>query len=84
MVPNIPTADQVAEGVRVFALPATAMAEENGLKGLANIILAGKLWAETKFCSREALDQALEACVPPRKAHLLEPNKKALQMGIDA
>ena len=84
MVPNIPAADQVAEGVRVFAVPATAMAEENGLKGLANIILAGKLWAETKFCSREALDQALEACVPPRKAHLLEPNKKALQMGIDA
>ena len=84
MVPNIPAADQVAEGARVFAVPATAMAEENGLKGLANIILAGKLWAETKFCSREALDQALEACVPPRKAHLLEPNKKALQMGIDA
>ena len=83
MVPNIPAADQVAAGVRVFAVPATAMAEENGLKGLANIILAGKLWAETRFCSREALDQALAACVPPRKAHLLEPNKKALQLGID-
>lgn len=84
MVPNIPTADQVAQGVRVFAVPATAMAEENGLKGLANIILAGKLWAETQFCSRETLDAALTACVPARKAHLLEPNKKALQLGIDA
>lgn len=84
MVPNIPTTDQVAQGVRVFAVPATAMAEENGLKGLANIILAGKLWAETQFCSRETLDAALAACVPARKAHLLEPNRKALQLGIDA
>ena len=83
MVPNIPAADQVAEGVRVFAVPATAMAEENGLKGLANIILAGKLWAETKFCSREALEDALRHCVPPRKQHLLEPNLRALQMGIE-
>lgn len=84
MVPNIPAAGELAEGVRVFAVPATALAEESGLKGLANIILAGKLWAETRFCSREALDEALKACVPPRKAHLLEPNMRALQMGIDA
>ena len=61
MVPNIPTADQVAEGVRVFALPATAMAEENGLKGLANSILAGTLWAETT-CSRPACPRARRTC----------------------
>ena len=84
MVPNLPAPEQLAEGVRVVALPATAMAEENGLKGLANIILAGKLWAETKFCSREALDEALVACVPAKKAHLLEPNRRALELGINA
>ncbi len=83
MVPNIPAPDQVAQGVRIYAVPATAMAEEHGLKGLANIILAGKLWAETQFCTREALDSALAACVPPRKAHLFEPNKQALQLGIE-
>lgn len=84
MVPNLPAAEQLAQGVRVVALPATQMAEENGLKGLANIILVGKLWAETKFCARETLDAALTACVPARKAHLLEPNKRALQLGIEA
>lgn len=84
MVAQVPAADELAEGVRVYALPATALAEENGLKGLANIILVGKLWAATQFCSREALDEALAACVPPRKQHLLEPNRRALQMGIDA
>lgn len=83
MVPKVPAASELAEGVRLFEIPATAMAEENGLKGLANIILVGKLWAETHFCSREALDEALKGCVPPRKQHLLEPNMRALQMGID-
>ena len=74
---------ELVEGVKVFAFKATEMAEDAGLKGLANIICLGKLWAETHFCTRETLDAALEKCVPPKKQHLLEPNKRALQMGID-
>ncbi|MDO4404951.1 MAG: 2-oxoacid:acceptor oxidoreductase family protein [Atopobiaceae bacterium] len=73
----------LADGVNVFAFKATEMAEEAGLKGLANIICLGKLWAETHFCTRETLDAALAKCVPPSKQHLLEPNRTALQMGID-
>ncbi len=84
MVPNVPAPEELAAGVRVFAVPATELAEANGLKGLANIILVGKLWAETRFCSRETLETALKSLVPPRKMHLLEPNLKALQMGIEA
>ena len=41
-IPDVP-------GVAMCALPATAMAEEAGFKKLANIILAGKLYAETAF-----------------------------------
>ena len=74
---------EIADGVNVVTFKATEMAEEAGLKGLANIICLGKLWAETHFCTRETLDAALEKCVPPKKKHLLEPNKRALQMGID-
>ncbi|MDI9590526.1 MAG: 2-oxoacid:acceptor oxidoreductase family protein [Acidobacteriota bacterium] len=74
---------EMAEGVSVITFKATEMAEEAGLKGLANIICLGKLWAETRFCARETLDAALEKCVPPTKRHLLEPNRRALQMGID-
>ena len=74
---------EMADGVNVITFKATEMAEEAGLKGLANIICLGKLWAETHFCARETLDAALTKCVPPTKQHLLEPNKKALQMGID-
>ncbi len=78
-----PEAVEIADGVKEFAFAATKLAEDEGLKGLANIICLGKLWAETRFCDREVLDEALAHCVPPRKQHLLEPNRKALQIGID-
>ena len=80
MVPDVPA----IEGVRVVSLPATAMAEEHGLKGLANIILVGKLFAETGFCDRATLDAAIGKCVPARKAAMVEKNKQALQIGIEA
>jgi 2-oxoglutarate ferredoxin oxidoreductase subunit gamma len=70
------------EDVQVFYVPASKLAEENDLKGLANIILVGKLFQECGFCSREALDKAIEKCVPPRKAHLLPANIKAIEIGM--
>ncbi len=80
MVPNIPEVD----GVKVCALPATTMAEEAGLKGLANVIMVGRLFAETGFCKRETLDAAIEKCVPPKKAAMIEKNKQALEIGIQS
>lgn len=72
------------EGVRICAIPATKMAEEAGLKGLANIVLVGKLWAETQFCDRATLDASIDKCVPPRKAAMVEKNKQAIALGIGA
>ena len=39
------------DDVTVFYVPASKLAEENGLKGLANIILVGKLRKELAFCT---------------------------------
>ena len=72
------------DDVTAFYVPATKIAEDNGLKGLANIILVGKLFHETNFCTEDALYKAVEKCVPPRKAHLIDANKKALQLGMEA
>lgn len=72
------------EDVNVFYVPATKLAEENGIKGLANIILVGKLFKETGFCTEEALYKAIEKCVPARKANMLEFNKKAIEIGINS
>lgn len=71
-------------GVKMYPLPATSMAEEAGFKKLANIILVGKLYAETHFCSEDTLWKAMEKCVPARKADMLEMNKQALALGMEA
>lgn len=72
------------DGVEICAIPATKLAQDAGLNGLSNIVLLGKLWERTGFCSRETIDAAIDKSVPASKAHLKDKNKQALQLGIDA
>ncbi|MEA5075681.1 MAG: 2-oxoacid:acceptor oxidoreductase family protein [Coriobacteriia bacterium] len=72
----------VRDDVDVFPVPATQLAEENGLKGLASVILVGKLLREIGFCDPRALDEAIAKSVPPKKAHLLPKNRKAFEIGM--
>ena len=67
--------------INVFYVPASSLAEEQNLKGLANIILVGKLFKETGFCSEETLEKAMLKCIPPKKAAMIELNKKAVALG---
>lgn len=80
MVPNMTE----RAGVKVIGLPATKLCEDAGIKGLGNIVLIGKLWAETGFCTREALDAAIAKCVPAKKPEKLEQNRQAIEIGINA
>lgn len=68
--------------ITTYALPATELANQEGLRGLSNMILMGKLFREISFASREGLDKGLVKCIPPQKAHLLEPNQRALELGM--
>ena len=69
------------DDVTVYYVDATRLAEENGLTGLANIILLGKLLKETGLCSDEGVRKGLEKSVPPSKKHLVEANLKAIEIG---
>ena len=69
------------DDVTTYYVPASTLAEENGLKGLANIILVGKLFKEVGFCSEETLDKALQKCIPARKASMPDFNRKAIEIG---
>ncbi|MBN1192233.1 MAG: 2-oxoacid:ferredoxin oxidoreductase subunit gamma, partial [Coriobacteriia bacterium] len=57
-------------------------AEEAGLKGLANVILVGKMLRQIGFCRPETLDEAIVKSVPPKRQAQLEPNRKALAIGM--
>lgn len=69
------------EDITVCYVPATSLSKEQGLDGLANIILIGKMIAERPFVSNESIDKAIDKCVPARKAHLIDANKRAIALG---
>lgn len=70
--------------VTVHYIPATAIAEENGLKGLANIVLLGKLFEETEFTTKEALSASILKCVPKTKEAMIAANERAIELGKEA
>ncbi|MDR2525512.1 MAG: 2-oxoacid:acceptor oxidoreductase family protein [Oscillospiraceae bacterium] len=64
-------------------VPATQLAANADLDGLANMILLGKLLRVTELCRPESIRKAMEKTVPPRKQQLFESNLKALALGAD-
>ncbi len=70
------------EDVIVHTLPATQLAEDAGIKGLANVILVGRLLKEIEFCCPAALDEAITKSISAKRQHLLEANRKALAIGM--
>ncbi|HBL41306.1 MAG TPA: 2-oxoacid:ferredoxin oxidoreductase subunit gamma [Ruminococcaceae bacterium] len=67
--------------INVYYVPATKLAEENGLKGLANIVLVGKMLKELGFASDDAIDKSVRKCVPAKKAAMVDFNLKAIEIG---
>jgi len=70
--------------INVFYVPATKLAEDSGLKGLGNIVLLGKLFKELAFCGAQALDTGLSKSVPASKPQMLEFNRQAVKLGMNA
>ncbi len=76
------------DDVTVYYVPSTSLADENGVNGLSNMILIGKLFKEvcwptatTSSATQDILDQAVQKCIPARKAQMLDFNRKAIQIG---
>ena len=70
------------DDIECFYIPASQLAEENGMSGMANIILLGKFLKETGIISLDTLKKAFEKAIPPKKAHLIEANLKAIEIGM--
>ncbi|MDR0790932.1 MAG: 2-oxoacid:acceptor oxidoreductase family protein [Methanomassiliicoccaceae archaeon] len=70
--------------VRAIYLPATRLASDNGLKGMANMVMAGRLFRETKFCSEDKFFEGIRKSVPARKQDLQDKNLAAVKIGIES
>lgn len=69
--------------IEFYAIPATQLAEDNKLKGLANVIMVGKLFSVAEFCRQESLEAAIPKCVSAKRADMLGFNYSALAIGMD-
>jgi len=69
--------------VKVIYLPATQIAADNGLEGLANVIMTAKIVREADLVDLEKFKDIIAKAVPAKKAHLLEPNLTAAEMGYN-
>lgn len=67
-------------GIKIFAIPATRLAEEMGRKIVTNIIMVGFFAACTQITSYEATKNAVESSVPPGTEAL---NIKAFEAGFE-
>lgn len=66
-----------------FYIPATQLAADNELNGIANIIMLGKLIKETGLFSLDTLRKAMEKSIPPKKTDMIDLNMKAIEIGMN-
>lgn len=69
--------------IECFYIPATQLASENDMNGMANIMLLGKLIESSQLFSKDTVRKAIEKSVPPKKAHLIDVNMKAIEIGAN-
>ena len=67
--------------VNVHYIPATGLANENGMPTLANMIIVGKVMAEMGEFNEEGINAALAKVISARHADMLDFNLKALNLG---
>ena len=69
--------------VKSFYIPATQMAQDNGMKGLANMIMLGKVIRELGVMDMESIKNGLMKVIPERKRDMLDINLKAVELGYN-
>lgn len=68
--------------IDVYYVPATQLASDNGMNGMGNIILLGKILKETGMFDLDQIKAGLSKTIPPKKAHLLDANLDAIKLGM--
>lgn len=71
------------EDVQAFYIPATRLANENGMPTLANMILIGKILKESGDYTEDTVSAALKKVISAKHADMLEMNLKAIRIGAE-
>ena len=74
---------ETRKDIVTVGIPATKLASDNGLNGLANMIIMGKVIKETNVLTLEQVKNSLKEMVPAKKADMLVNNIKAIELGYN-
>lgn len=69
--------------VESFYIPATKLASDENLPGLANMIMLGYMVKHTNVIPYENLPDTLKKIVPAKKQNLIELNLRAIELGYN-
>jgi len=69
--------------INVCYIPATAIASENGIEGMANVIVLGQILKLTGMFDYDTFLGYILKDIPATKAALIEKNKIALKLGYE-
>lgn len=69
--------------IKAVYIPATLIARENDLKGLANIVMLGKIVKEYEFLPKETILKALEKNNKKNNPDITVRNNKAFDLGYN-
>ena len=71
------------DDVETYYIPATRIASDENLSGLANMIMIGHMIKKTGIMTFENVERAMKKLVPAKKQNLIELNIKAVELGYN-
>ncbi len=71
------------DDVDVYYIPATKLASDENLPGLANMIMIGHMIKHAGVMPYENVEKTMAKLVPAKKANLIELNIKAVELGYN-
>ncbi len=72
------------DDVKVIYVNATEIADSQGNKALANMVMLGAIIKETQLFTVDEIKTTIEKSIPPKKQALLAPNMAAVMAGVEA
>jgi len=64
-------------------VPANDLAAELGNVRMANVILLGAMLGHRELVPIGSVKRTLDRHIPERRKHIIEPNKRALERGVE-
>ncbi len=70
------------EDIQTVYIPANELAAELGNVKMANVVLLGAMLGMREILPIESVKRTLDEHIPERRKHIIEPNKRALDRGV--